>query len=514
MAKSYLLSSLLFVGNAIGGHPRDAFMRLEPRDPAPGLGADWVPQEPALGARAAPYRLDERVGFVVNGSAIPDIPFDIGESYAGLLPISDKQNETRELYFWFFPSENPNATDEITIWFNGGPGCSSMTGLIHENGPIIWQTGTQGFTKNAYTWVNLTNMVYVEQPVGVGFTQGTPDISNEVELGQQFIGFWKNFVKAFKLENRKMYITGESYAGFYIPYVADAFIGAKDETYYNLKGVAINDPIIGDNTVQQDVIMSPYVDYWSKIFNFNETFTEHLHSIHSSCGYESYMSKYLNFPPPKGSFPVLPAPARNSSCATYNIVHSAINLLNPCFNVYHITDYCPLLYNPEVPYFNRRDVQAAINAPVGTVWQQCTNVNVFPPNGDQSLGPAQDGVLQRVIEYTKNAIIGVGLLDYILPLNGTLLVIQNMTWHGEQGFQSYPGDRQLFVPYHKEYNQGSLAASGYVGKWGSERGLTFYQTYYAGHQQPQYAPGSSYRVIELMLGRIKALDQPGKFSTQ
>ena len=95
-------------------------------------------------------------------------------------------------------------------------------------------------------------MVYVEQPVGVGFTQGTPDISNETELGQQFVGFWKNFMTAFQLEQRKVYITGESYAGYYIPYVADAFISQNNNDYYNLKGVAINDPIIGDNTVQQD----------------------------------------------------------------------------------------------------------------------------------------------------------------------------------------------------------------------------------------------------------------------
>lgn len=101
-------------------------------------------------------------------------------------------------------------------------------------------------------WRNLTNIVYVEQPIGVGFTQGTPDISNEVELGQQFIGFWKNFAKAFRLENRKVYITGESYGGYYIPYVADAFINARDKEYYDLQGIAINDPILGDNTVQQD----------------------------------------------------------------------------------------------------------------------------------------------------------------------------------------------------------------------------------------------------------------------
>ena len=54
--------------------------------------------------------------FAVNGSAIPDVDFDIGESYAGLLPISSKLNETRELYFWYFPSTNPLAEDEITIW--------------------------------------------------------------------------------------------------------------------------------------------------------------------------------------------------------------------------------------------------------------------------------------------------------------------------------------------------------------------------------------------------------------
>lgn len=38
--------------------------------------------------------------FVVDGTKIPDVDFDIGESYAGLLPISDNANETRKLYFW------------------------------------------------------------------------------------------------------------------------------------------------------------------------------------------------------------------------------------------------------------------------------------------------------------------------------------------------------------------------------------------------------------------------------
>lgn len=76
--------------------------------------------------------------FVVNGSALPEVDFDVGESYAGLLPIGEASDESRQLWFWFFPSTNPAANNEITVWLNGGPGCSSMTGLITENGPFLW----------------------------------------------------------------------------------------------------------------------------------------------------------------------------------------------------------------------------------------------------------------------------------------------------------------------------------------------------------------------------------------
>lgn len=65
-------------------------------------------------------------------------------------------------------------------------------------------------------------MLWVEQPVGVGFSQGVPNITNEVELGLEFIGFYKQFVDAFGLQNWDVYLTGESYAGYYVPYIADA----------------------------------------------------------------------------------------------------------------------------------------------------------------------------------------------------------------------------------------------------------------------------------------------------
>jgi carboxypeptidase D len=184
----------------------------------------------------------------------------------------------------------------------------------------------------------------------------------------------------------------------------------------------------------------------------------------------------------------------------------------------NVGDYIP---PGETVYFNRSDVQAAINAPVGTNWQQCTDTNVFADEptrsdrgpSDQSLGPAQDGVLQRVIEYTNNTIIGSGNLDMLLNTNGTLLALQNVTWNGLQGLQEYPGT-PFYVPYHPEYNGGSLSGAGYVGYWGSERGLTFYQVQLSGHELPGYAPGAAYRALEKLLGRIDSLGAVGDFTTQ
>lgn len=96
--------------------------------------------------------------FAVDGAAIPDVDFDIGESYAGLLPISDKANAS-ELYFWFIPSANELAGDEILIWLNGGPGCSSLEGILQENGRFSYSSGmwinTHGANRNVIRTISV-----------------------------------------------------------------------------------------------------------------------------------------------------------------------------------------------------------------------------------------------------------------------------------------------------------------------------------------------------------------------
>jgi len=77
------------------------------------------------------------IEFAVNGSGIPEVNFDAGESYAGTLSIDDNAENQNQLFFWFWPSDNVNATDEIVIWLNGGPGLverctTSVLGLTYQ----------------------------------------------------------------------------------------------------------------------------------------------------------------------------------------------------------------------------------------------------------------------------------------------------------------------------------------------------------------------------------------------
>lgn len=192
----------------------------------------------------------------MNGSAIPEVSWDIGESYAGLMPIGTSNSS---LYFWFFPSPNQNATDEITIWLNGGPGCSSLEGFLQENGPFLWQYGTFKPVPNSWSWTKLTNMVWVEQPVGTGFTRGTPTAHSQEEAAAQFLGFLKNFIDTFGLQNKKIFLAGESYAGKYIPYFADAMLKKNDTAYNNVNGIMIYDPSIASDALLEQGMQIQHV---------------------------------------------------------------------------------------------------------------------------------------------------------------------------------------------------------------------------------------------------------------
>jgi len=66
-----------------------------------------------------PFKNPQAEKFFVDGTTIPDVHFDAGPSWAGLLPISGASNETRQLFFWFWPTTNPANSKDLVFWTNG-----------------------------------------------------------------------------------------------------------------------------------------------------------------------------------------------------------------------------------------------------------------------------------------------------------------------------------------------------------------------------------------------------------
>ncbi|KAM7186926.1 Alpha/Beta hydrolase fold [Rhypophila sp. PSN 637] len=387
--------------------------------------------------------------FSVNGTGIPDVDFDVGESYAGSLPISQKPGEDSNLFFWFFPSTDPDPEQEILIWLNGGPGCSSFEGLIQENGPFLWQYGTYKPVKNPWSWNKLTNIVYIEQPVGTGFSTGTPTITSEEELAQQFLGWWTNFIDTFRTHLKHR----DAQCG-YTDFVTEFLVyPPKNHAHmpHRLPGTHRN----GTTRKECNDI---FEDIFDAILWLNPCFD--IYQVATTC---PLLWDILGFP---GSMPYLPAGASI--------------------------------------YFNRTDVKTAIHAPLDFNWEGCSEQDVFVNGTDRSL-PSSFTSLPRVIEQTGNVMIAHGALDMVLLANGTLLGIQNMTWSGKIGFQKKPVE-PFYVPYNTITDEESLAAAGVFGTTHTERGLTYVGVDLSGHMVPQYAPSAAFRQLEFLLGRVDCLD--------
>ena len=372
--------------------------------------------------------------------------------------------------------------------------------------------------ENPYAWTNLTNMLWVEQPVGTGFTQGKPTATTQEETAQDFIKFFKNWQQTFGISNYKIYVTGESYAGRYVPYISSAMLNANDPEYYNVSGAMIYDPSIGSD-VQEDGTVVPFVQANVNLFNFNTTFMDFLATQDVACGYAAYREKYLTFPPPG----VQPAfPRQRGNCSLFGMVEDLALQINPCWDIYEVNQQCPLLwdvlafptelfYQPAGAsvYFNRTDVKTAMHAPQDITWNICNDGVLRPDTSLMSI----EQVIPQVTEATNRFLIANGDFDMILITNGTLMSIQNMTWNGATGFQSQPNtpiDIQIpDLAWNGVFNdndaEGIDGPQGIMGIQQYERGLMWSEAFQSGHMGPEFQPRVSYRHIQWLLGYTDTL---------
>ncbi|KAF1928078.1 carboxypeptidase Y precursor [Didymella exigua CBS 183.55] len=139
------------------------------------------------------------------------------KQYTGWLDVGSKH-----FFFWYFESQYKPSEDPLLLWLTGGPGGSSMIGMLQENGPCLINEYGNGTVHNEHGWSKNANIIYVDQPAGVGFSyvdEGTPIPGTSFTAAEDMHHFLQLFTTDVfpKLKGQEFHITGESYAGHYVP---------------------------------------------------------------------------------------------------------------------------------------------------------------------------------------------------------------------------------------------------------------------------------------------------------
>ncbi|RHN45687.1 putative carboxypeptidase C [Medicago truncatula] len=189
-----------------------------------------------------------------KGSLITHLPGFNGslpsKHYAGYVTVD--KNHGRNLYYYFVESEGNSSKDPLVLWLNGGPGCSSFDGFVYEHGPFNFEKpktkGTLPKLKpNPYSWSKVSNIIYLDSPAGVGFSY-SKNLSDYKSAGDVKTAS-DTYTFLLKFLANPLFISGESYAGVYVPTLADLIvkgIEAGTKPKFNFKGYLIGNPVTDD----------------------------------------------------------------------------------------------------------------------------------------------------------------------------------------------------------------------------------------------------------------------------
>ncbi|CAI8587441.1 unnamed protein product [Vicia faba] len=188
-------------------------------------------------------------------SALPGQNFNITfKHYSGYITVNEEVGRT--LFYWFIEADHPDPTSKpLLLWFNGGYGCSSIAyGEAEEIGPFRINTDGKTLYLNPYSWNQVANILYIDSPVGVGFSYSNnpSDILNngDKRTAEDNLIFLLNWFKRFpQYKKTGFFISGESYAGHYVPQLSQLIVSynsATKQDSINFKGYMLGNALIDD----------------------------------------------------------------------------------------------------------------------------------------------------------------------------------------------------------------------------------------------------------------------------
>ncbi|KAH8507963.1 hypothetical protein H0E87_010207 [Populus deltoides] len=426
----------------------------------------------------------------------PEVTF---KQYAGYVTVNESHG--RALFYWFFEAiENPEEKP-LLLWLNGGPGCSSIGyGEAEELGPFFPKRGGQELQFNPHTWNNVANLLFLESPVGVGFsysntTSDLKELGDTVTAQDSYIFLVGWFQRFPQFKSHEFYISGESYAGHYVPQLAEViYDGNKkvsEKDHINLKGFIIGNALLDDETDQKGMIDYAwdhavisdrlYHDVKQKC-NFSEKNPSHdcknalhqyfsvyriidMYSLYSPRCINSNFSDARDRPVIHGNM----APQLLSKFADW---HKRPAGYDPC-----ASDYTEI-------YMNRPAVQAALHANATKIpypWTHCSEDITFWSDAPQSILP----IIKKLIAGGIRIWVYSGDTDGRIPVTATRYTLNKLGLNTIEEWTPWYDGKQV---------------AGWTIVYD---GLTFVTIRGAGHQVPTFKPKQSLTFIKHFLENKK-----------
>ncbi|KAK6819855.1 Serine carboxypeptidase [Aspergillus parasiticus SU-1] len=329
-------------------------------------------------------------------------------SWAGRLPVPETP-AGNSLFFWLFEAEDPTYDENLIIWFNGGPGCSSLIGLTTGNGPVSFDGNSTRLIQNPHSWTKLGHVLYVDQPVGTGYSTASnpyPVLDND-RVTSDFYRWLRNFFTLFPhLRSKQVHMIGESWAGIYIPYFASAIVQGQDSFPINLRSISIGDGTIGNAAAMSTITIGSFMRSQKDILQIPNEILSVFTEAEKRCGFD-HILKAADQYPPKGKIripgnpenrnykrhqhldvrnlvdetcniePTTPDMVRTSilnstcygPCATFATAFDYLGAMSAsgagkqCHDIYDTHNNCETIDPLDLlaSYFSRADVQVALN---------------------------------------------------------------------------------------------------------------------------------------------------------
>ncbi|XAR72882.1 Carboxypeptidase D [Bertholletia excelsa] len=385
------------------------------------------------------------------------------KQYAGYVNVEESKG--RSLFYYFVEAVDNCSSRPLVLWLNGGPGCSSLgMGAMVEIGPFGVKPDGRTLYSRTHSWNRAANVLFLESPAGVGFsysnTSSDYPISGDKRTALDTYAFLINWFRRYPhYKASDFYVAGESYAGFYIPELADVIIsrnkGATSTSIIRLKGIMVGNGIMNDATDQKG-----FYDYvWSHALISDETYQGLVnHCLESkSLDCEEYEEKI----------------GREAGNIDFYNIYSAVCLSsNMSRRPRPQGGYDPCEQDYVHTYLNLPEVQEALHAnftKLPYTWELCSDLIQIQnwTDSPSTMFP----MYRRLIASGLRILLYSGDIDAVVPVSGTRYGIDVLNLTVIKPWQPWSDDTEEVSGYAVSYE-----------------GLNFTTVRSAGHQVPQCQP--------------------------